>query len=268
MNLVKNTMLAIILIQIMVMIELVAVKYWNIENTFNKVFQTLTLNKNTVSTPMLVMNVPSVEKNTPRIINVPLSKEKKAFVQSITLSLSEKMKMFSTYVGEQFLIAKSRIDVKKRKNLESQAKKFLGIRYVWGATGPNKFDCSGFTQKVYKIAGIKLPRHSTRQAMVGKYIKYKDLERGDMVFFDTSRKHKGVVNHVGIYLENGKFIHASSGKKKVVITSFKKKKFYKNRFLWGRRIIKEKRIQNISLNKKMMSLLSFATFKKQHKFPS
>ena len=58
-----------------------------------------------------------------------------------------------------------------------------------------------------------------------------------MVFFDTEKKVTGVVNHVGIYLEDGKFIHASSRKKKVVITDFNKKPFYKNRFLWGRRVI-------------------------------
>jgi len=268
MNLLKNTMLVIILIQVMVMMELMAVKYWNIENGFNQWIKTLTPTMKISSTVQTPMKLTSVENNTPLVINVPLTKEREEFAKIMTLALGEKIKKISSYMGEQVFISKSRVDVKTRKNLESQAKKFLGIRYVWGATGPNKFDCSGFTQKVYKTAGIKLPRHSTRQAMVGKYIKYKDLERGDMVFFDTSRKHKGVVNHVGIYLEDGKFIHASSGKKKVVITSFEKKKFYKNRFLWGRRIIKEKKLQLPSLNSKVINFLTLTTFKNYNKIPS
>jgi len=124
------------------------------------------------------------------------------------------------------------------QNIELKAKAFLGKPYVWGATGPNCFDCSGFTQKVYRTVGINLPRVSRSQAKVGKLVRFNELQKGDMVFFDTSHKYRGKVNHVGIYLEDGKFIHASSGNHKVVITSFDKKKFYRNRFLWGRRIIK------------------------------
>ena len=59
-----------------------------------------------------------------------------------------------------------------------------------------------------------------------------------MVFFDTEKKYSGIVNHVGIYLSNGDFIHASSARKKVIITNFRKKPFYKKRFLWGRRVLK------------------------------
>lgn len=123
-------------------------------------------------------------------------------------------------------------------NVESNAKSLLGTPYVWGATGPNKFDCSGFTQWVYRDLGINIPRVSRDQAKVGEYVRYENLQKGDMVFFDTNRKKTGRVNHVGIYLEDGKFIHASSGNKKVVITNFDEKKYYKNRFLWGRRVIK------------------------------
>ena len=79
----------------------------------------------------------------------------------------------------------------------------------------------------------------TRTAKVGKYIKFANLKKGDMVFFDTTKKRLGQVNHVGIYLGKGDFIHASSGGKKVMITNFRKKRFYKNRFLWGRRITQE-----------------------------
>jgi len=132
--------------------------------------------------------------------------------------------------------------------IEKYARKMLGKKYVWGATGPKCYDCSGFTQRVYrKVAGVKLPRVSYLQAKVGKRISFKKLKQGDMVFFDTEKKRTGRVNHVGIYLGNGNFIHASSGGKRVMITNFRKKRFYKNRFLWGRRVIKEK--MRVAINK-------------------
>jgi len=126
-----------------------------------------------------------------------------------------------------------------KNEIESKAKSFLGIKYVWGATGPNKFDCSGFTQWVYRDSGITIPRVSKDQAKVGNYVKYSNLKRGDMVFFDTKKRRSGIVTHVGIYLGNNNFIHASSSAKKVVIYNFDEKPFYKERFLWGRRVIND-----------------------------
>lgn len=123
------------------------------------------------------------------------------------------------------------------QNIENKAKSFLGVPYVWGATGPSKFDCSGFTQWVYRDVGINIPRVSREQARVGQFVSYENLQAGDMVFFDTKRKRTGRVCHVGIYLGNGNFIHASSAGKSVVIYNFNKKKFYKERFLWGRRVL-------------------------------
>ncbi len=123
------------------------------------------------------------------------------------------------------------------RNLELRAKSFLGVPYVWGATGPNKFDCSGFTQWVYRDIGINIPRVSRDQARVGQFVTFNNLQAGDMIFFDTHKKRTGRVSHVGIYLGNGNFIHASSAGKKVVIYNFNEKPFYKQRFLWGRRLI-------------------------------
>ena len=123
--------------------------------------------------------------------------------------------------------------------IEEDAKRLLGIKYVWGATGPYKYDCSGFTQKVYRDAGINIPRVSRDQARVGQYVSFNDLQKGDMVFFDTHKKRTGKVSHVGIYLGDGNFIHASSAAKKVVVFNFNEKTFYKKRFLWGRRVIQD-----------------------------
>jgi len=123
--------------------------------------------------------------------------------------------------------------------IEWNAKELLGKKYVWGATGPNTYDCSGFTQKIYDDLGIKLPRVSREQAKHGRFLQFKDLKKGDLVFFQTNRRRPGLVTHVGIYLGNGDFIHASSGAKKIVICNFKKNCFYKKHFLWGRRVIKD-----------------------------
>ncbi len=95
--------------------------------------------------------------------------------------------------------------------------------------------------RLYKIGlqrtWLTLPRYSGHQAKIGIKVSYDELKIGDLVFFDTEKHYSKKVNHVGIYIGDGKFIHASSAKKKVTITSFKKKKFYRDRFLWGRRII-------------------------------
>jgi len=116
------------------------------------------------------------------------------------------------------------------------AKRYLGRRYVWGAEGPSSFDCSGFTQYVMrKTKGVRLPRVSRKQAYYGKYVSRSHLRPGDLVFFDTSRRRRGYVNHVGIYIGNNKFIHASSARHRVVITSLNRP-FYRARFKWGRRV--------------------------------
>ena len=147
---------------------------------------------------------------------------------------SSKHKKSSTFAFSDIFSSKKSSNSKSAK-ITSLAKKKLGRRYVWGATGQkNTFDCSGFTTYVYKKNGIKLPRRAIAQSKYGKYIARKNLKQGDLIFFDTSKHHKGYVNHVGIYLGNGKFIHASSAKKKVVITSLNKR-FYSQRYRGARR---------------------------------
>jgi len=126
-------------------------------------------------------------------------------------------------------------DADKCQRITSLAKTKLGKKYVWGASGnKNCYDCSSFTKFVYKNIGIDIPRTSIRQSKFGKFVKRSELKKGDLIFFDTSKKRKGYVNHVGIYLGDNKFIHASSAKKKVVITSLDKR-FYSNRYKGARR---------------------------------
>ena len=128
--------------------------------------------------------------------------------------------------------------IKNAGPMLKEAKEHLGKIYVWGAVGPKTFDCSGFTSYVCRKNGINIPRTSIRQGEVGTKIGRKMLKEGDLIFFDTSKDRKGYINHVGIYLGDDKFIHASSASNKVVISSLNQS-FYKARFKWGRRVNKE-----------------------------
>ena len=136
-------------------------------------------------------------------------------------------------------------ETKEDKIIET-AEEFLGVKYVWAANGPSAFDCSGFTKYVFKKNGISLPRYSGHQANIGTKVSFSELKKGDLVFFDTAKEFKHIVNHVGIYIGHNKFIHASSGGKKVMITSFSKKKFYRHKFLYARRVINSN--SNVAIN--------------------
>lgn len=89
----------------------------------------------------------------------------------------------------------------------SNAKKYLGIRYVWGGNSPEQgMDCSGFTRWVTAMTlGKALPRLASQQSEVGTEVPKEDLQPGDLVFFDTKR---GPATHVGIYVGHGLFINA------------------------------------------------------------
>lgn len=78
----------------------------------------------------------------------------------------------------------------------------IGKPYVWGATGPSSYDCSGLTQAAWKAAGVDLPRTTWEQVKVGQRVATKDLQPGDLVFFFDD------ISHVGMYIGGGKMIHA------------------------------------------------------------
>lgn len=93
------------------------------------------------------------------------------------------------------------------------AKQFLGCPYVYGASGPNAFDCSGFTSYVYRQVGISIPHGATSQYRGGTPVSRENIQPGDLVFIADPAYCAGYpISHVGIYIGNGQFIHASSSR--------------------------------------------------------
>ena len=119
-----------------------------------------------------------------------------------------------------------------RSDLISYAYDFIGKPYVWGAEGPRSFDCSGFTKYVYKAFGVNLPHYTGSQIGEGTSVSRKNLKQGDLVFFNTD----GPVSHVGIYIGDGEFIHASSGSRKVTVSNLGQS-YYNSRYAGARRIL-------------------------------
>ena len=84
---------------------------------------------------------------------------------------------------------------------------YLGRPYVFGATGPRAFDCSGFTRFVlYKATGIRMPRTAASQSRVGTRISTSQLQPGDLIFFKNT--YKAGVSHVGFWMGNNRMVHA------------------------------------------------------------
>jgi cell wall-associated NlpC family hydrolase len=108
------------------------------------------------------------------------------------------------------------------------AKRFIGVRYVYGGSSPRSgFDCSGFVRYVYAHFGVSLPHSSYAQFGDGRRVSRSSLRPGDLVFFDG-------VGHVGLYVGNGRFIHAPHTGTRVQITSLAG--WYSSRFSGARRL--------------------------------
>ncbi len=94
----------------------------------------------------------------------------------------------------------------QRKHLINNAMIFLNAPYLWGGRTPFGIDCSGFTQIIYRLQGIKIPRDAYQQINLGQEINLNNCKEGDLAFFENK---SGKITHVGLILENNKIIHAS-----------------------------------------------------------
>lgn len=129
-------------------------------------------------------------------------------------------------------LAKNMESTKSFASLQKSAYSFLGARYRFGGNSPSALDCSSFTQQVFRLQDVKLPRTAREQFRVGDEVPQGDLRRGDLVFFRTYAPY---ASHVGIYLGNRKMIHASSRERRVVISSMDTP-YYLSRYLGARRL--------------------------------
>jgi len=124
--------------------------------------------------------------------------------------------------------------------IAAYAQQFLGTRYAWGGTNLNSgVDCSGFVFAVYRDLGYRLNRVSRDQINNGVRVNRSELQPGDLVFFDTTNAtNRGYISHVGIYIGNGQFVHASSSTRTpyVVIHSLSET-YYNTRYVGACRVV-------------------------------
>ncbi len=152
-------------------------------------------------------------------------------------SMSETRKMLRTGNGSSR--SESSQQVASAGNFENRvvrtALSYRGTRYVYGASGGGAFDCSGFTRHVLsRVEGVNLPHSSREQYGYGSKVSRDNLKAGDLLFFHTNRSG---ISHVGIYIGNGKFVHAANPRRGVTTDSVGGS-YYANRLVGARRIRK------------------------------
>ncbi|GGK92170.1 C40 family peptidase [Deinococcus radiotolerans] len=118
--------------------------------------------------------------------------------------------------------------------VRAAATRFLGARYVLGATGGGALDCSGYTLNVFRQLGISLPRTAAAQWRVGSAVSRRDLRAGDLVFFNTMGR---TASHVGIYMGDGMMANANSYHGKTMIEPLFSNPYWASRYDGARRVL-------------------------------
>ncbi|NMO95080.1 C40 family peptidase [Paenibacillus lemnae] len=152
-------------------------------------------------------------------------------------------KMDSSHGGKSL---NGRLQAQSQNNVDvdqllNTASKYLGVRYVFGSTYPEDkaFDCSSFTQYVFEQHGVDLPRTARAQGEVGTTVSRKALQKGDLLFFKVPSRFKSqnIPGHVGIYIGDGKMIHALDEPEDGVQYRSIDIPFWEENFLWAKRVV-------------------------------
>ena len=139
----------------------------------------------------------------------PVSEKPSAKEPAVDKPATEKV------VAQEPVVRSSSTDTGAR--IVSIGMQYVGYRYVWGGTTPSGFDCSGFLYYVYNKAGVRMPRDMASQLNSSPRVSSSDLQPGDLLFW--SNTYKRGLSHAGIYIGNGKFVHAENERTGVVVSS-------------------------------------------------
>lgn len=154
-------------------------------------------------------------------------KPQTGFIKKLLVSIALTLSITLTFTGTIPLLpnAIETVEARSKTTIANRVintgKKYMGTRYLFGAKSgrTDAFDCSSFTQFIYRQHGIKLPRSSRQQAKAGKYVSKKNLRPGDLIFSDTNRD--GKINHVSVYMGNNRILHTYKKGVGVTISKFK-----------------------------------------------
>jgi cell wall-associated NlpC family hydrolase len=169
----------------------------------------------------------STSLNSDKVIKVPQK------VESRNTTTSTVKKKATLNRGGSGITLEGPASSAEGSNVAAYAKKYVGKDYIWGAAGPNAFDCSGFTMYIYSKFGVSMPHNSRSQYSYGSAVGKGGLSPGDILFFNTYSS----ISHVGIYVGGGSFVHAANSRTGVVISSLSEG-YYSKRFVGARRIFK------------------------------
>ncbi|WP_230978960.1 C40 family peptidase [Flavobacterium supellecticarium] len=150
---------------------------------------------------------------------------------------TKKRKIVDSDVPENDIIVSNENESYLAEQLTNSAMDYLGVRYRGGGTTREGMDCSGLVTAVFSSFDMELPRSSNDMAKVGEKLEFKDIKRGDLVFFKTNGRR--VINHVGLVVEvvedEIKFIHSSTSSG--VIISSTKEPYYERSFVQANRVV-------------------------------
>ena len=140
------------------------------------------------------------------------------------------------YISAEYTVKVEPSAVSKGQEIVDYAMQFVGYPYVYGGSTPKGFDCSGFTKYVYAQFGYSLNRSAANQLDDGTSVSMSELQPGDLVLFKKAGTGSKRASHVGLYIGDGQFVHASTSKVGVIV-SHMTDAYYTSGFVGGRRII-------------------------------